>query len=152
MPSKSTPSTRLHVATASASAQSTCPLCKVRHYINACSAFVSKNPSQRREIVKQYNRCFNCLSHSHSALECCSKYSCRICHKKHHTMLHQDSDSCSSLSGVTPSILPASQAVESKQNIQSLLMSTSLSTRSQVLLATAWVTVSVSFGRTATIR
>ncbi|XP_029663493.1 uncharacterized protein LOC115235693 [Formica exsecta] len=87
---------RVYSATASANAQSQCSLCPARHFINVCPTFVSKNASQRRDIIKQQKRCFNCLSARHSAHECKSKYCCRVCHKKHHSMLHVDSDSSSS--------------------------------------------------------
>ena len=44
---------RINAATASASAQSQCSLCPARHFINVCPTFVSKNASQRRDIVNQ---------------------------------------------------------------------------------------------------
>jgi len=111
---------RVNAATASTSAQSQCPLCQGRHFINVCPAFVSKNASQRRDIVKQHKRCFNCLSARHSAQECKSKYSCRVCHKKHHSMLHVDSDSSSNASKTAQPDCSAPQVSDSTPEVNCL--------------------------------
>ncbi|XP_029660723.1 uncharacterized protein LOC115234107, partial [Formica exsecta] len=142
---------RIHVATASANAQSQCPLCTERHFLNVCPTFVSKNASQRRDIVKQQKHCFNCLSARHSAHECKSKY-CRVCHKKHHSMLHVDSDSSSSALKIAPSSCSSPQASDVTSEVNSLNASTVTRKRSPVLLATAWVTVRSPSGRTAVVQ
>ncbi|XP_071581894.1 uncharacterized protein [Temnothorax nylanderi] len=56
---KAATASRIHSATASANSQAKCPLCPAQHFINSCLTFIGKNPSQRREIVKQHKRCFN---------------------------------------------------------------------------------------------
>ncbi|XP_070170709.1 uncharacterized protein [Polyergus mexicanus] len=109
---------RVHAATASAIAQSQCPLC--RHFINVCPEFVSRTASQRRDIVKQQKRCFNCLRARHSAHECKSKYSCRMCHKKHHSMLHVDSDFSSSALKNAPPNSSSPQTSDSTPEVNSL--------------------------------
>ncbi|XP_029671978.1 uncharacterized protein LOC115240763 [Formica exsecta] len=141
---------RVHSATASASTQTLCPVCKARHFLNVCPSFVSKNASQRRELVKQHKRCFNCSSAKHSAQECRSKYSCRVCHKKHHSMLHVDSNSGSSSSRTIMPDCSSPQPFGSTPEVNSLIASTRK--RSPVLLATAWVTVRCPSGRTAAVR
>ncbi|XP_070168813.1 uncharacterized protein [Polyergus mexicanus] len=141
---------RVHAAIASANAQSQCSLCPARHFINACPAFVSKTASQRRDIVKQQKRCCNCLSARHSAQECKSKYSCRVCHEKHHSMLHIDSDSGSNSSRTIISDCSSPQPSGSTPEINSLIASTRK--RSPVLLATIWVTVRCPSSRTAVVR
>lgn len=95
---KSDKASRVHTATAASISKATCPLCKERHFLHICPTFVSKNPSERFDVVRQQKRCVNCLSAKHSASDCNSKYSCRICHKKHHSMLHFNSDSRSNQS------------------------------------------------------
>lgn len=143
---------RVQTATASADSPTKCLLCKAAHFINSCPTFIAKNPSQRRDVVKQYKRCFNCLSEKHVVQACKSKYSCQVCNKRHHSMLHSDSDSCSSSSNsVFPDCSP-SQTTDTNSNVSSLHSSTAKGRRPQVLLATAWVTVSVSSGRTAIVR
>lgn len=78
--------------TASAKTSVKCALCKAKHYLHVCPKFVSKSPSQRIDLVKQSKRCLNCLSTNHAIQACTSKYSCRLCQKRYHTMLHVDSD------------------------------------------------------------
>lgn len=146
---KSPATSRVHIAT-TAQSQTKCPLCQASHFINKCSTFVSMNPSQRRDTVKTHKRCFNCLSDKHSATACKSKYSCRVCRKKHHLMLHFDSSSEPSSSEIVSSNCSSPHSSEEKTEINSLQSSTH--NRSQVLLATAWVTVRVPSGRSVVVR
>ncbi|XP_029663492.1 uncharacterized protein LOC115235692 [Formica exsecta] len=88
----------------------------------------------------------------HSAHECKSKYSCRVCHKKHHSMLHVDSDSSSSALKNAQSNCSSPQASDTTPEVNSLSASTVTRKRSPVLLATAWVTVRSPSGRTAVVR
>ncbi|XP_070162518.1 uncharacterized protein [Polyergus mexicanus] len=148
--SKSATSSRVNVATASTVALAACPLCKARHYLNACPEFIGKNATQRRETVKRFKRCFNCLSARHSAQECKSKYTCRSCDKRHHTMLHAESDSSSGSYTLTPQLSPS--ATISADTVNSLSASTKPGVRPPVLLATALVRVKVASGRSATVR
>ncbi|XP_071652355.1 uncharacterized protein [Temnothorax longispinosus] len=143
--SKSANSSRVHAANASANDSTPCPLCKTSHFINLCPSFISKNTSQRREIIKQHKRCFNCLSTKHSVQDCKSKYSCRVCHKRHHSLLHSDSDFCFSATGAV-----SSDTSDSKSEVNSLFAAAK--NRSPILLATAWITVRSSSGRTAVVR
>lgn len=112
-------SSRVHVATASTSSQSVCPLCKSRHYLSSCPEFIAKYPNQRG-IVKRFKRCFNCLSNSHSAQECKSKYTCRLCSKRHHSMLHADSDADCGSKAVAPPNSQSSTSATSKVEVTSL--------------------------------
>ncbi|XP_029678544.1 uncharacterized protein LOC115244758 [Formica exsecta] len=81
-------------------------------------------------------------------VECRSKYSCRVCHKKHHSMLHVDSDSSSSRTIMPDCSSP--QPSGSTPEVNSLIASTRK--RSPLLLTTTWVTVRCPSGRTAVIR
>ncbi|KMQ89514.1 hypothetical protein RF55_10851 [Lasius niger] len=85
-------------------------------------------------------------------VECKSKYTCRSCSKKHHTMLHADSDSGSNSSAVTPRTSQPSQSAASQVEINSLLASATPGVRSQIFLATAWVKVKVASGHALTVR
>lgn len=141
--SKSGKTVRVNVSTASPDTLPSCPLCSDKHFLYSCSAFINKTPYQRRDLVRTQNRCFNCLSTKHAVKECRSKYSCRICRKKHHSLLHVTSDanqssaetkSASSAIAPTPPLTPPPE-------INSLLASIPPQSRSYVLLATAWITV-----------
>ncbi|XP_026830319.1 uncharacterized protein LOC105279648 [Ooceraea biroi] len=154
--SKSTAGQKITVSTASKTAPATCPLCKARHFMSACPTFTAGSPIQRRELVKHHKRCYNCLSQSHAVGECQSKYSCRTCQQRHHSLLHDSSDSradtsaAASVANASPTP-PPHQPVASDTTIQSLCSSTPKA-RSQVLLATAWVTVGASSGRSFAVR
>ncbi|XP_036146380.1 uncharacterized protein LOC118646806 [Monomorium pharaonis] len=150
--SKPAASSRVHVATASDGATSACPLCKARHYLNACPDFISKNVNQRREMVKRFKRCFNCLSSRHAAPDCNSKYSCRSCAQRHHSMLHSDADSSSDSNAVAARKAQPSTSSAAAGEVHSMLASTTSSLKSQILLATAWVRIRTVSGRSVTVR
>lgn len=143
---------RVHVSTASTSVPSGCPLCNQSHMLSACSKFTSKNASQRREIIKMQKRCFNCLSAKHGVASCQSKYSCRICHKRHHTLLHIDSPTCSD--SMEPEKRGDAMRPSQSQNkaVNSLTATSVTSDRAPVLLATANVKIRVPSGRTVVVR
>ncbi|XP_059216530.1 uncharacterized protein LOC131997831 [Stomoxys calcitrans] len=65
-----------------------CRICRHPHALRKCRRFLGLNITQRRDIVKKYGYCENCLAHSHSDGACFTKTGCRICHKNHHTLLH----------------------------------------------------------------
>ena len=54
-----------------------------------CEAFKQKSPNERWQIVKTKGACFNCLSTTRKANACDSRFSCKTCEKKHHTLLHE---------------------------------------------------------------
>ncbi|XP_024893753.1 uncharacterized protein LOC112468697 [Temnothorax curvispinosus] len=150
--SKSANSPHVNVATASVNSPSACPLCKARHYLNLCPEFVAKNPQQRQEIVKRFKRCFNCMSSNHSVRDCKSKYACRFCNQRHHSMLHVDAETSSDSTTITPSASQASQSSTPKVEVLLLFAAAQQSRSSQVFLATAWIRVKVSSDRAATVR
>lgn len=113
---------------------------------------MSENPEKRRSFVKQHKRCFNCLSTKHIVTACRSKFSCRKCNKRHHTMLHYDSNSHSGPSTTAVPGSSSSQNTESTTEVKSLFASATLKNRPSVLLATATVTVGTIQGRTAVVR
>ncbi|XP_055584947.1 uncharacterized protein LOC129737809 [Uranotaenia lowii] len=71
------------VNTATSEAQSSTSPCHLQ-----CPAFSNLSSSQRRELVIQHSLCWNCFRANHQARSCKSKFLCRICQPKHHTMLH----------------------------------------------------------------
>lgn len=46
------------------------------------------NIDERRQMAREKNLCFNCLSKGHSGAACSSRFRCHICQSKHHTLLH----------------------------------------------------------------
>ncbi|XP_035903301.1 uncharacterized protein LOC118508017 [Anopheles stephensi] len=70
--------------------QPKCPLaCADNHSLRNCPVFLSYDTQQRRNLVKSKGLCWNCLSGSYLPKVCRSDYSCRSCHERHHTLLHQ---------------------------------------------------------------
>lgn len=65
-----------------------CFACQENHFIRKCRTFRSYSVEERKKLVKDANRCFNCLAINHHSTECPSEYRCRKCQEKHHTLLH----------------------------------------------------------------
>ncbi|XP_011685182.1 PREDICTED: uncharacterized protein LOC105448357 [Wasmannia auropunctata] len=149
-PSKSSTVTSATVAT---TGDKPCSLCKRQHYINKCPQFVNKSASQRRDIIKSAKRCLNCLSHRHEIATCQSKYTCRICQQRHHTMLHIDSHSPATTKGTTaPVEQPSTSNSVDAASVVALASIPASATPSPVLLATAQVTLRSPSGRALVVR
>lgn len=134
-------------ANASTGSDPSCSLCKQRHFLNKYPQFIEMSPNQRREIVQQVKRCFNCLSTKHAMAECKSRFSCRICQRKHHSMLHLDSHSVSNTNLTTaPVDEPSSDSTITALSAVSLTMKPS-----PVLLATANVIINSPSGSKQTV-
>lgn len=72
-----------------------CVLCEMHsktsnsfHALNNCPVFLKMDVQQRIDYVKQSNMCINCLKGNHKVVICYSRFSCRVCSKKHHSLLH----------------------------------------------------------------
>lgn len=73
--------------------QSNCHLCpNDTHIIRKCPKFLNMEPSQRFSEIKKRNLCINCFSAAHSVRNCKSKHNCFKCNKRHHTLLHKESE------------------------------------------------------------
>ncbi|XP_055622232.1 uncharacterized protein LOC129765821 [Toxorhynchites rutilus septentrionalis] len=88
-----------------------CYACSGKHFLFQCQVFAKMPVSQRRELVSQRKICWNCFRSGHQARHCSSKFTCRICRDRHHTLLHDPSQS--SKSSCTPAI--ASNLTETAQ-------------------------------------
>lgn len=67
--------------------KSKCILCDDDHAIWKCQKFLKKEPSDRIDFIKQKRVCINCFG-NHKFNECKSKITCRICKKKHNSLVH----------------------------------------------------------------
>nr|XP_029709473.1 uncharacterized protein LOC109417556 [Aedes albopictus] len=68
-----------------------CFACSDRHFMFQCQSFAKMPVSQRRDLVSQRKLCWNCFRTGHQARSCTSKFSCRSCRDRHHTLLHDPS-------------------------------------------------------------
>lgn len=76
-----------------------CQICKENHTLSHCKEFGKQTPSQRSEFIKKNSRCFNCLASGHSARQCRIPRYCRICRRRHHSLLHENKDNTGHLTG-----------------------------------------------------
>lgn len=67
---------------------SPCLKCKSKHYLYACPEFLQLQVQQRWNFVRENKLCRNCLR-AHAG-QCTSKYHCKHCEKKHHSLLHSE--------------------------------------------------------------
>ncbi|XP_062714335.1 uncharacterized protein LOC134291069 [Aedes albopictus] len=68
--------------------QPKCYACNQYHFLIKCPRFEKMNVSDRMRLVDNNRLCQNCFRHDHFARNCQSKYSCRHCQRRHHTLLH----------------------------------------------------------------
>ncbi|KAL0860196.1 hypothetical protein ABMA27_010503 [Loxostege sticticalis] len=64
-----------------------CEFCSENHKIGNCKKFAKEDVDNRRSFIEKNRLCFNCFGH-HAAKVCQSIISCRVCKRKHHSMLH----------------------------------------------------------------
>ncbi|XP_075162888.1 uncharacterized protein LOC142235521 [Haematobia irritans] len=106
---------------------------KSGHFITTCQRFIVLTPNQRMEQAKQQKLCLNCLAKGHMYMQCPSRYSCRFCKQKHHSLLHKQEEQ-----EETPTTSSASTHGTFRQNSDSQI--------SNVILATALVLIRDSEG------
>jgi len=110
-----------------------CVFCESDHQ-GEC--FVS-DITTRISIVKKKGLCFNCLSKTHQAVNCPSRFRCRLCKGKHHTSICESSHK-TALSNVSSE---KSQSGDSSHSVYNegaaILHTSSMATHSNVLLKTA---------------
>ena len=92
-------------------------ICVVEHKLHACPEFKKMSTSQKYDLVKKKRACFNCLQTGHSVSECGSKFSCRKCKAKHHTLLHRPKPATTLHDGSNKTI--ASVSTSANKTIQS---------------------------------
>lgn len=64
-----------------------CGICRSDHPVFKCKQLIDLSDNQRLSLVHKSNLCINCLSNSHRVANCRSG-GCKICQKRHHTLLH----------------------------------------------------------------
>ena len=59
-----------------------CVYCKRAHYSSSCETI--KNVRERKDILRQSGRCFNCIRKGRKLKDCPVSKHCRHCNKRHH--------------------------------------------------------------------
>ena len=68
---------------------SKCILCQDCHPLRLCPQFLAMSVDDRFALVKDQNRCTNCLATSHDFRKCKSQFVCSTCKQRHHSLLHR---------------------------------------------------------------
>ncbi|XP_055527034.1 uncharacterized protein LOC129719668 [Wyeomyia smithii] len=85
-----------------------CYACSDKHYLYQCPAFAKMSVSSRRELISHRELCWSCFRTGHHARNCGSKFTCRTCRDRHHTLLH-DVPHSDKISSTTPALTAAQE-------------------------------------------
>lgn len=137
----------LHIATPS------CAYCSESHKLCNCKKFAIENVDTRRKFVQANSLCYNCLGENHTVYSCRQSSRCRVCRKKHHSLLHpkfasKSVDNKGSVDENNGTVAAAATAQSDSINVVSCFSDV----QSQSLLATALVEVETVTGTTIVLR
>ncbi|CAH0719896.1 unnamed protein product, partial [Brenthis ino] len=122
-----------------------CGYCSGDHKLYNCKKFANEDVHSRRNFVQLKRLCFNCLGLNHSVYSCRQSTRCRICKRKHHSLLHtmEPSRSDEEIKAVKSVREVSSTSSQSETNN---VISCHSNIFSQVLLATAMVKIKARKG------
>ena len=100
-----------------------CLLCSEEHLLYYCKQFLNMSTQERYDVVKKASICHNCFNPNYNTRDC-RKGSCRICKKRHNSLLHFNSKT-------------REQDVSDSPNSSTTLASFHAQLPSQVILGTA---------------
>ena len=104
----------------------TCLYCKGQHQLFNCVKFKAMSVDQRTQQVKTLKACFNCLKLNHTAKQC-NGSACRLCGRKHNTLLHRESSANNTTLGTSNSNNNNTTAVcNMASDDQNVLLSTAI--------------------------
>lgn len=154
---KSVKERSFHVSTVSSASprlsERKCIMCKDNHTLCHCKEFTNLQPAQRVDYVKTHNLCFNCLSSGHAAHKCRLRMFCRICHRRHHSLLHQAEKKENNVTETSDQSASYCNIEENKDiQINSMTASHHSPKQNVALLATAMVIVSGKQNQTMVLR
>ena len=104
-------------------------ICKnEQHPLWKCEKFKGMQVSSRRDYVKENNVCFNCLREGHKVTNWLTTFTCRVCNRRHHSLLHEEraDDQAKTKSG------SASEGREKKEEPQPRMSACSATSRSNL--------------------
>ncbi|XP_062557788.1 uncharacterized protein LOC134222645 [Armigeres subalbatus] len=86
-PAKQKPSVSRTSFTSAQASGGRCVACSGNHPLFQCNSFQRLSVSDRDGLLRTYSLCRNCFRPGHLARECQSKYLCRNCKGRHHTLV-----------------------------------------------------------------
>lgn len=135
-----------------------CLKCSQAHLLFQCEKFAKLSVENKRSFVADKNVCFNCLKEGHRAKDCRSKGRCQKCHKRHNTLLHEETSSSNSTTSPavdTHKKISDSEAESTKKDAPKdtpVSVHHVASTTKMILLPTALVNVEDASGDQQTCR
>lgn len=137
------------------SSRATCVVCSSDHFLYHCKEFQRLTVADRDNVLKSNGLCRNCFRSGHLARDCPSKYSCKNCKGRHHTLVcfkserEKESKVAAVAGGNKPSTTQDQRDSSNSSSIQvanvasseSVVSATTHQPSVQVLLATAVVVV-----------
>lgn len=147
---------RTSLVASSTESVNSCPVCKGSHYIGRCATFLNLPTAQRLQKIQSLRMCTNCMSTVHTSSKCESKYSCRHCSARHHSLLHlgeiEKKASSSATSGThsLPKTKPKPSTSSTEQSSTAFVGT--VNTTSLNVLGTALIRVRDKFGQWTPVR
>ena len=111
-----------------------CRICRQNHKAFQCKRLLNASNSEKFDLVRKAKLCENCLRPFHK-LQACRASTCKICHRKHNTLLHSDQVDN------THTIQDVNTQQTSLNDTSATFAETSRITHEQVILSTALVEV-----------
>ena len=132
--------TKLNSYVVHTESETKCVVCKSeKHPLYLCTQFKTMSHENKSQVLKANRLCTNCLGGGHFKAQCKSAHRCKVCHRAHHTLLHQESQS-----NPTPSTEEKTPSQTNPLNVGSTPAATGL--RSNLLLMTCRVMVKAPDG------
>ncbi|KAH9643007.1 hypothetical protein HF086_013568 [Spodoptera exigua] len=133
-----------------------CVMCNGDHKLSSCTQFLSLNNESRLKLLPKYKVCYNCFNHGHYA-NSCKRFGCKICRRKHNTLVHVDIVSKLSKSDQTGASSSSDNTNDSVNVSTQSAVGTGLSlsasvAQGDVLLATALVKIMGINGKQYVVR
>ncbi|CAG9138228.1 unnamed protein product [Plutella xylostella] len=66
-----------------------CPMCQAKHPLYSCVKFIDASLDTKLSVVRENKLCTNCLRFGHN-IDSCRFGPCKICSKKHNSLIHSD--------------------------------------------------------------
>lgn len=122
-----------------------CVMCNGDHKLCSCPQFLSLSNEARLQLLPKYKVCYNCFNLGHYANNC-KRPSCKICRRKHNTIVHVDKSLKSDASGTSASCVGVDTNDSAAVSTQPTTIGTGVSLSASVehgdvLLSTALVKV-----------
>lgn len=144
-----------HITT-NVNSEKKCQMCNEGHTLSHCKQFGKRSPEQRSEWIRSNNLCFNCLAPGHSVRQCRIPTCCRLCKRRHHTLLHENKDvnvtKCNNESNIQQHEVTPHTNIEKIKEGTTIMTSHAATERCTALLATAFVRVRSEDNYTITLR